>query len=165
MDAALAGTVADAGITQNELRLAARNHALPLEALRHDITPPGLHYLLTHYDIPAVDPETFQLEIGGAVERPITFTLDALKERERVAQPIGHRGQVGEARDARNVRRLGYGVASGERQGRAGGDRLGRGQPSLRLLAVIEGGFDSRSGHSAEVNPQAVPPAHFRRAL
>jgi sulfane dehydrogenase subunit SoxC len=88
MDGALAGKVSDAGITQNELRLAARNHALPLEALRHDITPPGLHYLLIHYDIPAVDPETFQLEIGGAVERPITLTLDALKKRERTAQPI-----------------------------------------------------------------------------
>jgi DMSO/TMAO reductase YedYZ molybdopterin-dependent catalytic subunit len=88
MEGALAGKVSDAGITQNELRLAARNHALPLEALRHDITPPGLHYLLIHYDIPAVDPETFQLEIGGAVERPITLTLDALKKRERTAQPI-----------------------------------------------------------------------------
>jgi DMSO/TMAO reductase YedYZ molybdopterin-dependent catalytic subunit len=88
MDAAPAGTVADQGITHEELRLAARNHALPLEALRHDITPPGLHYLLTHYDIPAVDPETFRLEIGGAVERPLTLTLDALKERQRVAQPI-----------------------------------------------------------------------------
>ena len=51
-----AGTVASEGITAEELRLAARNHGLPLEALRHEITPPGLHYLLIHYDIPAVDP-------------------------------------------------------------------------------------------------------------
>ena len=51
MDPAPAGTVAEEGITQAELGLAARNHALPLEALRHDITPPGLHYLLIHYDI------------------------------------------------------------------------------------------------------------------
>jgi DMSO/TMAO reductase YedYZ molybdopterin-dependent catalytic subunit len=88
MDVAPAGTVAEEGITQAELRLAARNHALPLEALRHDITPPGLHYLLIHYDIPAVNPESFRLEIGGAVERPMTLTLDALKERERIAKPI-----------------------------------------------------------------------------
>src|SRR5215218_3908981 len=88
MDVAPAGTVADQGITHEELRLAARNHALPLEALRHDITPPGLHYLLIHYDIPAVDPDTFRLEIGGAVEHPITLTLDALKKREHVAQPV-----------------------------------------------------------------------------
>ena len=39
----------------DELRLAARNHALPLEALRYPITPVGLHYLLIHYDIPLVE--------------------------------------------------------------------------------------------------------------
>ena len=56
MDTAPAGTVAEGGITAEELGLAARNHALPLEALRHDLTPAGLHYLLIHYDIPVVDP-------------------------------------------------------------------------------------------------------------
>jgi len=45
-----------AGIGLDELALATRNHGLPLEALRYDVTPPGLHYVLTHYDIPAVDP-------------------------------------------------------------------------------------------------------------
>ena len=28
---------------------------MPLEALRWDVTPIGLHYLLTHYDIPIVN--------------------------------------------------------------------------------------------------------------
>ena len=42
-------------ISREELQLAARNHGMPLEALRHDITPLGLHYLLIHYDIPVVD--------------------------------------------------------------------------------------------------------------
>ena len=36
MDFVPPGTVAVEGITEEELRLAARNHALPLEALRHD---------------------------------------------------------------------------------------------------------------------------------
>src|SRR5215210_98973 len=88
MEGAPPGTVAGAGITPPELRLAARNHGLPLEALRHPITPAGLHYLLIHYDIPAVDPATFTLEIGGAVERPLTLTLDDLRARDRVAKPI-----------------------------------------------------------------------------
>ena len=83
-----AGTVADQGITPAELRLAARNHALPLEALRHDVTPAGLHYLLIHYDIPSVDPATFRLEIGGAVERRLTLSLDALRERPRMTEPV-----------------------------------------------------------------------------
>jgi sulfane dehydrogenase subunit SoxC len=82
------GTLAEEGITPDELRLAARNHALPLEALRYPITPAGLHYLLIHYDIPVVDPQAFTLEIGGAVERPRTLTLGELRGRERVSMPI-----------------------------------------------------------------------------
>src|SRR3954453_3254313 len=81
MDVAPAGTVAGQGITQEELRLAARNHALPLEALRHDITPIGLHYLLIHFDIPAVDAATWRLEIGGRVHRPLSLALDDLRDR------------------------------------------------------------------------------------
>ena len=88
MDGVPPGTIADEGITPAELRLAARNHGLPLEALRHPITPAGLHYLLIHYDIPAVDPETFELEIAGAVERPLTLPLDDLRRRERVDRAI-----------------------------------------------------------------------------
>ena len=88
MDAAPAGTVADQGITAAELRLAARDHALPLEALRRPITTAGLHYLLIHYDIPTVDPATFRLQVDGAVERPLTLSLDDLRARERLAEPI-----------------------------------------------------------------------------
>src|SRR5215217_5083674 len=68
-------------ITLEELQLAARNHALPLEALRYPITPIGLHYLLTHFDIPFVDPTTWRLEVGGLVERPVTLSLDELRAR------------------------------------------------------------------------------------
>lgn len=68
-------------ITLEELQLASRNHALPLEALRHPITPVGLHYLLTHFDIPLVDARAWRLEIGGEVERPLTLRLEELKER------------------------------------------------------------------------------------
>ena len=51
------------GITMAELGLATRNHGMPLEALRYDVTPVGLHYLLTHFDIPAADPD--DLAAGG----------------------------------------------------------------------------------------------------
>src|SRR5688572_15680055 len=88
MPDAPAGTVAAQGITPAELRLAARNHGLPLEALREPITPAGLHYLLIHYDIPAVRAEEFRLEITGAVERPLTLTLNAIEERPHHTEPI-----------------------------------------------------------------------------
>lgn len=74
----------ESGITLDELRLAARNHAMPLEALRWPITPVGLHYLLIHYDVPVVDAGAWRLELGGAVERPIALTLDVLRARPAV---------------------------------------------------------------------------------
>jgi sulfane dehydrogenase subunit SoxC len=78
----------DSGISLEELQLAARNHGLPLEALRHDITPVGLHYLLTHFDIPYVDETTWSLQTGGAVARPITLTLADLKARPARTVPV-----------------------------------------------------------------------------
>jgi DMSO/TMAO reductase YedYZ molybdopterin-dependent catalytic subunit len=88
MDAAPEGTVASEEITPEELRLATRNHGLPLEALREPITPAGLHYLLIHYDIPVVDPAGYRLEIGGEVVRPLTLSLDDLRARRRVRLPV-----------------------------------------------------------------------------
>ena len=69
----------DEGITGHELALAARNHGMPLEAMRYDLTPPGLHYLLIHYDIPYLDGETWRLTVGGSVRRPRALTLAALQ--------------------------------------------------------------------------------------
>jgi DMSO/TMAO reductase YedYZ molybdopterin-dependent catalytic subunit len=69
------------GISLEELQLAARNHGMPLEALRFDVTPVGLHYLLTHYDIPVVDPAEWRLAVDGAVSRPFELTLDELRSR------------------------------------------------------------------------------------
>jgi len=67
------------GISLDELRLAARNHALPLEALRYPVTPVGLHYVLVHYDIPAVDPTTWRLAVDGEVAHSLSMTLDELQ--------------------------------------------------------------------------------------
>ena len=72
------------GISLEELQLAARNHGMPLEALRYDVTPVGLHYLLIHYDIPAVDPGTWTLTVGGRVANPLRLTLDDLRARPAV---------------------------------------------------------------------------------
>jgi sulfane dehydrogenase subunit SoxC len=65
--------------SQVELQLAARNHGMPLEALRYPLTPDGLHYVLIHYDIPAVDHDAFRLQIDGEVSRPLSFSLDELR--------------------------------------------------------------------------------------
>lgn len=76
------------GISAEELQLAARNHGLPLEALRFDVTPPGLHYLLIHYDVPVVDPAAFRLVVDGLVDNPLSLDLETLRRRPRVSTVV-----------------------------------------------------------------------------
>lgn len=80
------------GISAEELALAARNHGLPLEALRYEVTPPGLHYVLVHYDIPAVAPDPgaggWRLGVGGRVRRPLSLDLAALRALPAVTRRV-----------------------------------------------------------------------------
>lgn len=79
------GRVAAAGegIGHDELALAARNHGLPLEAMRYEVTPPGLHYVLVHYDIPdtlaEVESDTWRLTVHGHLRIPLRLGLRELR--------------------------------------------------------------------------------------
>jgi sulfane dehydrogenase subunit SoxC len=75
-------------ITAEELQLAARNHGMPLEALRYDVTPVGLHYLLTHFDIPAGDADTWTVQVGGLVDRQLTLSIADLIGRPAVTRTV-----------------------------------------------------------------------------
>ncbi len=75
-------------LTAEELQLAARNHGMPLEALRYDITPTGLHYLLVHFDIPQIDESSWRLDVAGNVERGRSFTLEQLRARASRTMPV-----------------------------------------------------------------------------
>ena len=81
------GTTASADISPGELQLAARNHGMPLEALRRDITPIGLHYLLIHFDIPFIDETSWRLRIEG-VDRVVELSLQDLQSRPRITAPV-----------------------------------------------------------------------------
>jgi sulfane dehydrogenase subunit SoxC len=70
------------GISLEELQLAARNHGMPLEALRYPITPVGLHYLLIHYDVPVVEVDGWTLTVRG--ERELSLRLDQIRSRPRI---------------------------------------------------------------------------------
>jgi DMSO/TMAO reductase YedYZ molybdopterin-dependent catalytic subunit len=65
--------------TAEELALAARNRGMPLEALRYEVTPAGLHYLLTHFDIPPADESAWRLGVEGLVDKPRSFGVAELK--------------------------------------------------------------------------------------
>ena len=84
----LPGTARSADITPAELRLATRNHGLPLEALAYDLTPAGLHYVLVHYDIPQVAVSRWSLAVRGRVQRELSLSLDELQKRPRVTMPV-----------------------------------------------------------------------------
>jgi len=85
---ALPGVAASEQITPAELRLASRNHGMPLEALAYDRTPVGLHYLQIHYDIPVVDPAIWRLTVGGRVRRELSLSLDDLRARPAVTRAV-----------------------------------------------------------------------------
>jgi sulfane dehydrogenase subunit SoxC len=76
------------GVSMEELQLAARNHGMPLEALRYDVTPVGLHYLLIHYDVPLVDPAAWRLQVTGQVLHSLILSLDEVRARHRVDLPV-----------------------------------------------------------------------------
>ena len=86
------------GVTLEDLQLATRNAGMPLEALRYDVTPVALHYLLVHYDVPYADAASWRLRLHGAVDRPLDLSLADLQARrqrtERVTMECAGNGRA-----------------------------------------------------------------------
>src|SRR3954447_7779571 len=61
------------------------NAEAPPDALAGDITPTELHYVRSNFAVPAHD-GTF--EVGGAVESPLTLTLDDLRALPAVERAV-----------------------------------------------------------------------------
>ncbi len=75
-------------LTAEELQLATRNRGMPLEALRYDVTPAGLHYLLVHFDIPDVDAAAWRLRVTGNVTRALELSLKEIRARPRQTMAV-----------------------------------------------------------------------------
>lgn len=58
----------------------------PHEHLDGIITPSRLHFERHHSGVPAIDPDRHRLIIHGMVERPLSFSLDALHRYPRVSR-------------------------------------------------------------------------------
>jgi sulfane dehydrogenase subunit SoxC len=58
----------------------------PLEALDGTITPSGLHFERSHSGVPDIDPGRHRVLIHGMVQRPLTFTIDALMRYPMVSR-------------------------------------------------------------------------------
>jgi DMSO/TMAO reductase YedYZ molybdopterin-dependent catalytic subunit len=61
---------------------------MQLEGLRYDVTPPGMHYLLIHFDVPEGDADAWTLSIEGLVSHPTRLSLADLRARTRVTTPV-----------------------------------------------------------------------------
>jgi sulfane dehydrogenase subunit SoxC len=78
------GLESDPRIYPEELQLAFRNHSILLEGLQYDRTPTGMHYTLTHYDVPCVEPTGWRLTVGGLVQQPLSLAMADLQARPAV---------------------------------------------------------------------------------
>src|SRR5436309_7010455 len=61
------------------------NAEAPPEALRGEITPTDLHYVRSNFAVPTHDGT---LEVGGAVQSPMTITLDDLRAMPAVERAV-----------------------------------------------------------------------------
>ena len=142
--------------TREEIALATRNSGMPLEALRYDVTPAGLHYLLIHFDIPHVDAASWRLEICGEVEQPFAIDLAELRRlpaaTRRVTLECAGNGRGQTSPRYPSVPWLEEGVSTAEWTGVPLRQLLGR--ASLRSAArdiVFHGadrGFDRDTEHA-----------------
>jgi len=174
-------------VSLEELQLATRNHGMPLEAMRFDVTPVGLHYLLVHYDIPVVD-DSWRLEIDGDVASPATLSLEelrALPAHEVVStMECAGNGRAKLAPRAISQPWLQEAIGTGRWRGARLRDVLEAAQPGERAVEVlftgldhgIEGGDEqafqrslplelARSGDvllAYELNGEPLPPQHGR---
>jgi hypothetical protein len=70
--------------SREEVGLVLRNPGMQLEGLRYPVTPIGMHYLLIHFDIPHIDPATYNLWVTGRVSNPLELSI------ENICAPEGH---------------------------------------------------------------------------
>ena len=78
----------DGAFSEDETRLANRNHGLLLETMRLDVTPTGAHYLLNHFDVPILTGADHVLRFHGAFENAFDLSMDDIRTMEQVTIPV-----------------------------------------------------------------------------
>ncbi len=132
--------------TAEEVALAARNRGMPLEALRHEVTPEGLHYLLVHFDIPELDERRWRLEVDGLFGRPASLGLPELRrlsERTvRVTMECAGNGRGQLSPRYPSVPWLEEGVSTADWTGVPLGELLAMAQPKRNAREIVFRGAD-----------------------
>lgn len=78
----------DGVYSQSEVGLANRNSGILLETLALDVTPTGLHYLLTHFDVPLIDEAEHRLSFAGGFDAPFEIGLEQIRALPQVTRPV-----------------------------------------------------------------------------
>lgn len=133
---------------------------MPLEALRYDVTPAGLHYLLVHFDIPAAS-ELGELQVHGLVEQPFVIRpgeVQALPSRTvRVTMECAGNGRAQLAPRYPSVPWLEEGVSTAEWTGVPLAALLGRARLRAEARHIVF--------HGADRGVDAGTEHHFARSL
>ena len=145
--------------TADEVALAARNRGMPLEALRYDVTPAGLHYLLVHFDIPAAEEAAWRLELHGLFNERRSLALDDIRRLPaktlRVTMECAGNGRAQMSPRYPSVPWIEEGVSTAEWTGVALGDLV----PALRPEAT------ELVFHGADRGVDGGVEHHFARSL
>ena len=78
----------DGPLTWSELGMAYRCPAMPLDALRYERTPTGLHYQVVHFQIPGPGVVDGTVTIGGQVRRRLELSLADIRGRPRTTRTV-----------------------------------------------------------------------------
>ncbi|MFL5645130.1 MAG: sulfite oxidase [Chloroflexota bacterium] len=127
------------------------------------ITPPGLFFIRTHFDVPRIDPDAYRLVIDGHVANPTTLTLaDISSQDDEVTSTLecAGNGRANLAEPVAGLQWAGGAVGTGEWRG----IRLGR---LLELADVRDGAVSVLLRGADEGTVAAVPagPVRFERSL
>ncbi|WP_293451322.1 molybdopterin-dependent oxidoreductase [Planktotalea sp.] len=81
-------TTIDGIYSQAEVGLANRNSGILLETLALDVTPTGSHYLLSHFDVPLLNPTTHSLQFSGSFNAPFEMSIADIMALPAVTMPV-----------------------------------------------------------------------------
>ena len=141
----------------------------PLAALAFDDVPTELHFVRSHFGVPALDSANWSVEVDGAVARGRCYSLVQLRQRSVRTQAVvlecaGHRRN--EFRPSAPGLQWGVGAVSEARwTGAVLSDLLGEVWPTNRACEVVFEGADRgphRSSDSEVVFARSIP---LERAL
>lgn len=140
-----------------------------LEALALDELPTELHFIRSHFGVPALDPETWTLRIDGAVRGERSYSLAELRERHVRSQSVvlecaGHRRREYEPNTA--GLQWGVGAVSEARwTGVALSDLLREASPTAGACEVVFEGADRGRHRTASEEVTFARSIPLERAL